>query len=469
MRLAIKKKTEDAPPERGPAGKQGLRGSTGRDGKPGERGKTGAIGPVGPKGSTGRQGEIGQPGERGKTGAAGSNGSAGLKGSTGRQGEKGEKGDTGDTGPKGDRGPIGSRGLAGKDGVNGDDGLDAYEQWIEQGHRGSADDFIRALSGTPGKPGEQGERGPRGLKGLKGDKGEKGNTGARGADGWGGGVGPAGPIGADGADGQPGVDGQDGVVSPRVRGVAVLSTDVAANTTISTSTNATGTFLDYSGVTFADDVEIHINGVLMRCGATSGSNYDVYPAGTAANGDFACEFNIKQGDVIQQFIGGGTPGTANNKFAFNYGGAVKADGAVNTWYGHPPTTVWYHTTQTNTRGTGAAPTYAINDVGHTMPCDGYITDVKLWYRVSSTACEGDFVLSKLTCTDGSSSVTNTAIGSAMAVPSGGASTNAYDISATFSSNNAVAAGDAVNWGYRNTGTGGTTIYFRITFVLETNP
>jgi hypothetical protein len=91
----------------------------------------------------------------------------------------------------------------------------------------------------------------------------------------------------------------------------VLSTDVTANTTISTSTNATGTFLDYSGVTFADDVEIHINGVLMRGGATAGANYDVYPAGTASNGDFACEFDLIDTDVIQMLIGGGGAGTDN--------------------------------------------------------------------------------------------------------------------------------------------------------------
>ena len=172
MKVTIKKKTEDAPPERGPAGKQGLRGSTGPAGKQGERGKTGATGPVGPKGSTGRQG---------------------LKGSTGRQGEKGEIG------------PVGPRGFAGKDGGDGDDGLDAYDAWIKQGHSGSTADFVRALKGTPGKQGEKGERGPRGIKGLKGDRGEKGNTGSRGADGWGGGVGPAGPAGAPGAalDGEP--------------------------------------------------------------------------------------------------------------------------------------------------------------------------------------------------------------------------------------------------------------------------
>jgi hypothetical protein len=121
--------------------------------------------------------------------------------------------------------------------------------------------------------------------------------------------------------------GADGDPSPRDRGIAVLNTDVAADTTISTSTNATGTFLDYSGVTFSTDVEIHINGVLMRCGASAGADFDVYPAGTAANGDFACEFNLIDTDVIQMFIGGGSFGVGD----VTSDGTTAQDAALFAW------------------------------------------------------------------------------------------------------------------------------------------
>jgi hypothetical protein len=140
----------------------------------------------------------------------------------------------------------------------------------------------------------------------------------------------------------------------------VLSTDVDADTTISTSTNATGTFLDYSGVTFEDDVEIHINGVLMRSGAGSGSDFDVYPAGTASDGDFACEFDLIDTDVIQMFIGGGG-GAAG---AHDMGGAlhtsgtelatriVEADGAGGTrWVDRPSgSATWLEDAYTPTLG-----------------------------------------------------------------------------------------------------------------------
>jgi hypothetical protein len=72
--------------------------------------------------------------------------------------------------------------------------------------------------------------------------------------------------------------------------------------------NLDATLLDYTGLTFEDDVEIYINGKLMRGGPTSGANFDVYPSTDPAEisaGAFYCEFALTSGDVIQMFYGGG--------------------------------------------------------------------------------------------------------------------------------------------------------------------
>jgi hypothetical protein len=97
----------------------------------------------------------------------------------------------------------------------------------------------------------------------------------------------------------------------RSRAVSVVTETITAGTTISgvTSANTDAALLDYSGVTlFADDVEIHINGRILRGAAATG--FDVYPAGTDTDGDFACDFDLDVGDTIQMFIGdiGGVPG-----------------------------------------------------------------------------------------------------------------------------------------------------------------
>lgn len=248
----------------------------------------------------------------------------------------------------------------------------------------------------------------------------------------------------------------------------MLDSDIAANTTISTSTNATGTLLDYSGVTFADDVELHVNGVLMRCGATSGANYDVYPAGTAASGDFACEFNLKQGDVIQQFIGGGSAG-GTSRVMYHFGGPFKADGAVNSWYGHPIPGMWYTTTMGQIYGGGAMPTVGVYDLAPVAPVGMTMKEVAFWYRPGGTTVGGDCGIYKTSFSDGTSTTTEALLGSLFVIPTGGTSVNRYDLSTTFSSNNTIAAGESFSPFYRNTESGvagGSTLYAAVTMLLE---
>jgi hypothetical protein len=64
------------------------------------------------------------------------------------------------------------------------------------------------------------------------------------------------------------------------------------------SPNIDAQLLDYSGVTFTDDVDIYLNGTLMRNGANAAANHDVYPGDSPANGDLKFEFVLKVNDVI---------------------------------------------------------------------------------------------------------------------------------------------------------------------------
>lgn len=64
----------------------------------------------------------------------------------------------------------------------------------------------------------------------------------------------------------------------------------------------------YDLVTFVDDVEVFYNGELLRNGANSGANEDVYPGTTPSQGDLMFEFTIKAApgspDVITVIVNG---------------------------------------------------------------------------------------------------------------------------------------------------------------------
>lgn len=84
---------------------------------------------------------------------------------------------------------------------------------------------------------------------------------------------------------------------------------VVTAATVSSDTNVTGAggspnldaqLLDYSTLTFADDVRIYLNGVRLRPGADATANFDVYPGDTPANGDikFESPTRLFNGDTI---------------------------------------------------------------------------------------------------------------------------------------------------------------------------
>lgn len=65
----------------------------------------------------------------------------------------------------------------------GKEGKSAYDIWLEQGNKGTEQDFLTSLKGERGDKGEKGDKGETGDKGDKGDKGDQGDQGIPGKDG----------------------------------------------------------------------------------------------------------------------------------------------------------------------------------------------------------------------------------------------------------------------------------------------
>jgi hypothetical protein len=90
--------------------------------------------------------------------------------------------------------------------------------------------------------------------------------------------------------------------------VAAATTDVAADTDVggpSSANNLDADLGDYSSVTFLTDVDVFLNGQLLRNGANAAANNDVYPGTTPADGELRFEFGIRGGaipDVVTMFI-----------------------------------------------------------------------------------------------------------------------------------------------------------------------
>lgn len=93
-----------------------------------------------------------------------------------------------------------------------------------------------------------------------------------------------------------------GTGTTRCKAVAqVSSADISANTLIEGPSgpgtqNISGDLCDYRALTFVDDVDIYINGLLQRNGADAAANHDVYPSAVTAErqyGCFYCEYDLK--------------------------------------------------------------------------------------------------------------------------------------------------------------------------------
>lgn len=95
----------------------------------------------------------------------------------------------------------------------------------------------------------------------------------------------------------------------RIKGVAVPTGNISANTNVTFvggGANIDAQLPAYLGADFVSKVDVYLNGDLLRNGANSGANHDVYPGTTPANGDLMFEFNIKGGgskpDVITVIV-----------------------------------------------------------------------------------------------------------------------------------------------------------------------
>lgn len=61
-------------------------------------------------------------------------------------------------------------------GARGKPGKSAYELWLENGNKGTIEDFLNSLRGKDGKQGKPGRPGAPGEKGEKGDPGRIDNV-----------------------------------------------------------------------------------------------------------------------------------------------------------------------------------------------------------------------------------------------------------------------------------------------------
>lgn len=61
-------------------------------------------------------------------------------------------------------------------GARGKPGKSAYELWLENGNKGTIEDFLNSLRGKDGKQGKPGRPGTPGEKGEKGDPGRIDNV-----------------------------------------------------------------------------------------------------------------------------------------------------------------------------------------------------------------------------------------------------------------------------------------------------
>lgn len=84
----------------------------------------------------------------------------------------------------------------------------------------------------------------------------------------------------------------------------VTAASIPADTNVTgagASPNLDVQLLDYSGKSFTNDVNVYLNGTLLRSGPDALADHDVYPGGDPATGDLKFEFNLKGGskpDVI---------------------------------------------------------------------------------------------------------------------------------------------------------------------------
>jgi len=90
----------------------------------------------------------------------------------------------------------------------------------------------------------------------------------------------------------------------------VTASSISADTDVggpASANNVDLDFADMSAVTFVNDVDIYLNGILLRCGADAAANHDVYPGstGTQLKFEFGLQGSPGNPDVITQVVWAG--------------------------------------------------------------------------------------------------------------------------------------------------------------------
>jgi hypothetical protein len=89
--------------------------------------------------------------------------------------------------------------------------------------------------------------------------------------------------------------------SAHIKGYAATTGDITANDNVTGaagSPNLDAQLPDYDSITFVEDVNVFLNGQLLRNGANASANHDVYPGTDPTTGDLMFEFDLKTGDVL---------------------------------------------------------------------------------------------------------------------------------------------------------------------------
>jgi hypothetical protein len=98
-----------------------------------------------------------------------------------------------------------------------------------------------------------------------------------------------------------------GDIRSKVQAVVTVTTAADSDVNLATYANVDTQLPAYDTVTFVDDVEVFVNGILQRNGANAAANEDVYPGTSPAVGDLRFEYQLKatgNADVITVIVNG---------------------------------------------------------------------------------------------------------------------------------------------------------------------
>ena len=255
--------------------------------------------------------------------------------------------------------------------------------------------------------------------------------------------------------------------------LATTTVAIPADTTISIGTNVAGELLAYEDAADFQTLEITVNGIRRTVGPDN--TFDCYPAGVAANGDFACTFDIPHGtppSVILVDKGGGGAGGGTGPVTSLRSGIVSFSGTCSLGSAlyrvpqllDPLAGLW-----SANAGDSASPPVepSISTIfSFTAPYDGVVTSYTVTTHKSSSSAEYTMELYKVVYVDGSSANTYTKIGDMGSMTISDSFSDKRIFTGTFTTGNALNAGECLQVMCKVTTTASATAYHRIGVVFE---